>query len=328
MDIPPPLTKFIPRGEGKKFANICKYILNRLAIDKGYNFIPLDDSSGDPFGVDSISKPNSIGNNFQGYNGNVGFAYTFKPSSDEKLWSKIMADCLKAQGKYKINKLSLLIIVLPENLQMHKIEQFNEKIKNLKLNFNVQFYGHEDLWPLFMMYPEMVSEFYHKLYQANPLLIKEILLKVEICCHSFKSEYTLLYPEPFQIRNGDKYEDIWDQMEKVTNHQYSLSNWKKYKNLFDKILINIVRELNYLDSTYSEKIPDEIRAIMIQVIKQLELEIYLYLSLPDFLRNFPYTNENVFFNVRIKEVIRQLAKLSRKSKENRQFIELQTSLPV
>ena len=234
----------------------------------------------------------------------------------------------KSSGKYEINKLSLLIIVLPENLQMHKIEHFNEKIKKLKLNFNVQFYGHEDLWPLFMMYPEMVSEFYHKLYQANPLLIKEILLKVEICCHSFKSEYTLLYPEPFQIRNGDKYEDIWDEMEKVTNHQYSLSNWKKYRNLFDKILINIVRELNYLDSTYSEKIPDEIRAIMIQVIKQLELEIYLYLSLPDFLRNFPDTNENVFFNVRIKEVIRQLAKLSRKSKEKRQFIELQTSLPV
>lgn len=327
MDIGPPLTKLIQPGEGKKFSDVCKYIFKRLAFDKGYNFQPLDDSSGDPFGVDSISYPNADGINFEGQKGNVGFAYAFKHASDKKLWKKIKGDCEKAQNKHEKNYLRLLIIVLPEHLQMYKIELYSERIYDLKLNFKVQFYGHKDLWPLFIKYPEMVSELYPQLKGMGcDTLAREILLKIERACHHWKNDYISFYPNHFATRNGDKYIDIWDKMEKVSNHNYSLENWNRYNLLFSESLVRVVRELDEIDRRYSDKIPNEIRAVIIQVIRQLEIEIGMYQSLPRLFTELPDmarspSDKDVFFSVRFKEVVRQLAHLARKCKEIMHIIE-------
>ena len=326
MQIGPPLTKVLYPGYGHEFSDICKYIFKRHAFDKGYNFQPLDDSSGDPFGVDSISLVNATGQNFEGQSGNVGFAYIFKPTSAEDLWIKIRGDCKKAQEKYDMNHLSLLIIVLPEHLQRNKIEEYTKQIEDSGLNFKVQFYGHRDLWPLLVKYPEMVSDLYHQLHDMGcDTLTREILLKIESACHSWKGDYISYYPNHFATRNGEKYGDIWDKMGEKSNFNYSSENWNRYKPLFSESLARVISELNDIDRRYTDKIPNEIRALIIQINSQLEIERGMYISLPQLFKVLGLarskSDKDVFFSVRFKEVVRQLAHLARKCSRIRHIIE-------
>ena len=322
MDMVPSLIKKIPTGRGTKFADICNYLLKSHAIDNELNFTPFDDSSGDPLGVDSISKPNAKGISFEGQNQNVGFAYSFTPQSSRRLWEKVKRDCLKANKKYTLNQISLLIIILPENLQMKKFEAFTKNIKRLELNFEVKFWGHKDLWIFMVRYPEMVSDFYPELSPQNDLrFVRQILIEICFTCHIFKNDYVFSYPELFKNENGVRYMDVWDQMEKVTKHVYSFENWKKYKSLFDNTLKRIIKKLKDIDAAYGVKIPDKIRATMIIVMRQLDIEVQRYLSIPQIIYILPNESKDEIINVRIKEAIRVLAMLDKRSGEKREILD-------
>ncbi len=168
-----PLTIHLQGAQGGNiFAKICKYVLKREAGNKGYNFVPFDDQSGDPYGLDSISYP-GINGNFEGQQGNVGFSFYFQNSDSKKIWSKLKEVCKNAYKNYNTNQIDLLIFVTPENFQKEQQKKFDRTVKDLNLPFLVQHYGQDDLDILFIQYPEMIGEYYPDLFPSYRLIIDE-----------------------------------------------------------------------------------------------------------------------------------------------------------
>jgi hypothetical protein len=158
------LYELLPKGVegGKEFARIVDLLLFHEARRGGKKITIFNDAAGDYRGLDSFN-----GDSFR-KEGTTGYQYKFYPSPLSNDHRKNIIDSLKhvAENQKKI-KLKKWILVTPQDFMETAnrtdggdITWFENLRKELKLNFELEHWGHRNLLALFLQTPFLCLFYY------------------------------------------------------------------------------------------------------------------------------------------------------------------------
>ena len=177
----------------------------------------------------------------------------------------------------------------------------------------------------------------HTLYGANPDLRKEIRLRrdqwyslcpqpaephhdlanallstVSLIPHEWKNAYMAEYPGHFAegtFERTKNYFDVWDMMEDVASHKYSLAEWKKYLPLFSAGIDRVIDRLERTIMMFQSELSAEIKLAIVRASSQLRAEARVYQMLPHL--GEASIGSDAMFAERFRSVLRVLGELSR-----------------
>ncbi len=158
------LYEILPKGTegGKEFARIVDLLLFHEARRQGRKVSIFSDAAGDYYGLDSFEG------DFFRKEGTTGYQYKFYPSPLSSAHRKEIADSLKkAAARQKEIKLKKWILVTPQDLLESATRKgggdvtwFENLRTELKLNFELEHWGHKKLLGLFLQTPTLCLFYY------------------------------------------------------------------------------------------------------------------------------------------------------------------------
>jgi len=162
-----PLSAILPKGResGLEFARIVDLLLFHDARRHGRTLILFSDRAGDYHGLDSFADGGLR------VEGRTGYQYKFYPSplSDQHR-QEIQKALTKVKEAGRKHKLEKWILVIPDDLTESgrkegggDVSWFDGLRKNLKLNFELEHWGHRKLQALFLETPSLCLYYYPEL---------------------------------------------------------------------------------------------------------------------------------------------------------------------
>jgi hypothetical protein len=146
----------------------------------------------------------------------------------------------------------------------------------------------------------------------------EVFLEASLDCHSWKVFYMALYS--VKTPPGRNFIDIWDLLIEITDHNYSPKLYQYFEPLFNIGLEDVKRRFDRLVQLYPDILPYDFRTVLLRAYRQLDTERRGYSYLPKILDNLTQKQQDGFFNVRFRSVLKILRDVDRDADTRRKAI--------
>lgn len=147
----------------------------------------------------------------------------------------------------------------------------------------------------------------------------DVLQKLSLLPHSWKNEYMGLYPGHFAEGTFERkrdYLDVWDMFNEVIEHTYSDDEWKRYAELFNPRILQLIDKIERVTLVWGEYLDDQTKHLVLKLCSRLETQARTY----PIVRYFSERGESVdlMFSQQFKTTLSMLGEFSREMDNKRE----------
>lgn len=118
--------------------------------------------------------------------------------------------------------------------------------------------------------------------RAEVVLANRAYFELGRPCGSWVEYYASLFQPAWQemYQPSSRDGDVWDRLINGVKPNYSEATWQHFRPLFDEKVVQTIERLRTTELAYQDVLTPEIRALIWEVLTQLEVERWAYLRLP------------------------------------------------
>jgi len=108
---------------------------------------------------------------------------------------------------------------------------------------------------------------------------RDVLQEMSLIPHSWKNEYTALYPGHFSEGSYERkraYINVWDMFSDVVEHKYTDAEWTRYEPLFNQGIPRIIDKLEKLTLIWGDYLGDHAKHLVLKLCSRLETQRRAY----------------------------------------------------
>lgn len=162
----------------------------------------------------------------------------------------------------------------------------------------------------------LITLVYILTHKEDKIAKQNIYGKIHFACHLWENSYFFRYPEHRTTSNGQKYSDVWEEIEKTCNHVYSLQEWKRYRPLFNESITEVNNKLIEVLKVFSNSIDEQFKIEIYNTTEQLKICQFVYSLIPKRMAMVSSKNnayKDKMFSHIFSDVVMYLSSLSRKA---------------